>query len=268
MANDAAQDFAAMAGPSNQPKKPAQSPLQKAGQWLHTAENSKTAHLLDYFAQLPAEGVTAVLGAPQRMAASQIANFKKNPGGVVGAATSMISPYNLVSPNTRKEVGNMAYAAFHPNDPSIEDAAEHATGVNKLMTNDPRFRGKLRNFLVRTGFETATDPLTFVGGGTAVAGENALRGIGRVGTAALQSSKPIVRKTAEEFLTNVGERQTGYKPSQIAAINTTLNKHVVTERAQEAADAQLLKDNEAALHRGVTPAAVRSRLNTAQRMGD
>lgn len=221
---------------------------------------SPVGHALTEFASLPAEGINAVLGAAQRVNASHLANARTNPGGVVGAATLPFSPVNLLHPAVRKQVGNDIYAATHPNDPSIENAAEAATGVNRLMTTDPRFRGKARNFAVRTAFETLTDPLTFTGAGTASAGEGALQRIGRLGTAALKSPSEAVRSTAKTFLTNVPEREGGFTPREISTVNTLRQKGITDARVLHTSDEGLLHDNRNALASGVIPEPIRQRL--------
>jgi hypothetical protein len=209
------------------------------------------------FASLPAEGLNAVLGAPQRAVASEIGNFRSNPAGVLGAnAAPLLGPSVLLSPSVRKQVGNEVYAAFHPNDERVEEGAEKATGVNRLMTSDPRFRGKLRNFAVRTGFQTVTDPLNLVAPGIAKAGELALEGIGRAGTAAIKSGSP----TARTLMTNVAEREGGYTPEEVSTINSIRNRDITRSRVQHTADAKLLAKNKGALKDGAIPPDVQQRL--------
>lgn len=103
----------------------------------------------------PIEGMNAVLGAPQRGVAGALAEdykeSKANPQQVIG--------------NPLREIGSGIYGAFHPNDPSVENLAEQSLGVNKLKTTRNDLLGRAQNFAVDTGFQTATDPLTYFGPG-------------------------------------------------------------------------------------------------------
>jgi hypothetical protein len=213
------------------------------------------------FAALPAEGLNAVLGAPQRVVASRLGQMKSNPRGVAETTAAPLTGAvpALLDPAGRKQLGNEAYAAFHPNDPSIEANAESATGVNHLMSSDPRFRGKAQNFLVRTVFENATDPLNLATLGTGGVAEDVLRAVGRAGTAALKSSNPIARDLAQTMLTNVEERRGGYNPSEIARINSVKNREITRARMQHTSDAGLLLAARRDLHNGVIPEPVRQR---------
>lgn len=241
-------------------KPPEQNPLQKIKSWVKHADKSPVVNAMTQYAQLPAEGINAVLGAPQRIIASRIANAKTNPGGVIGAfAAPMIGPAALLQPDIRQQLGHEVYAAFHPNDPTIEDKAEKTVGVNRLMTTDPRFRGKVQNFLVRTGFENLTDPLNWATAGTMAAGEVGLKALGRAGTRALNSSDPVVRNTAGMLLTNPTERQGGFA-EHIPTINSIRQKAITKARVQHTADADLLAKNAKALKMGVVPDEVRQRL--------
>ena len=96
-------------------------------------EKSPVGKAITQFAALPAEGVNAVLGAPQRAVASGIGNAKENPAGTAELALPppLSIPAAIVRPEARKAAGNAIYAAFHPNDPSIQEKAEKATGVNE-----------------------------------------------------------------------------------------------------------------------------------------
>jgi hypothetical protein len=240
---------------------PHESLAQKAEMALKRLANSPVTKAVSEFEQLPAEGVTALLGAPQRVVAQRLAQMRTNPRGVAEtAAAPLFGPVALMTPEGRKEAGNEVYAAFHPNDLGPEEAAERAVGVSHLMSTDPRLRGKLQNFAVRTGFETLTDPLTFTGAGTAAAGEDALRAFGRAGTRALTSPNETVRNTAKNFLTNVEEREGGFTPSEIATINTIKQRGITRSRVMHTSDEALLHANQSALRNGVIPDAVRQRL--------
>lgn len=240
---------------------PQETLAQRAKAILKRLQNSPAEKAIEEFTALPAEGVTALLGAPQRVVASRIANFKKNPRGVAETtAGPLVGPLALLTPEGRKEAGNEAYAAFHPNDLGPEEAAEAATGVNRLMSKDPRFRGKLQNFAVRTGFETLTDPLNLASLGTASAGEDALRAFGRAGTKALTSPNETVRNTAKNFLTNVPEREGGFSPKDIAAINTIKQRGITRQRVMHTQDEALLHAHKGEIDKGVVPDAVRQRL--------
>lgn len=220
----------------------------------------QAADAMKNFALLPPEGVNAVFGAPQRVVASRISHLGSNPRGVAGAtAATLGNPWALVDPKTREQLGNEAYAVFHPNDPSIEDNAERAAGVNRLMTNDPRFRGKLRNFLIRTTFENVTDPLNFATLGTAAAGEDAIRAISRMGTSALRHPNKAVRNLAQNILTTPAERAAGESPQNIARINSVKQAEITRSRVQHSADAELLHSIRGDLHNGVVPPVLRQR---------
>ncbi|HEY5339536.1 MAG TPA: hypothetical protein VIK27_00790, partial [Candidatus Aquilonibacter sp.] len=221
---------------------------------------SPVGHALTEFAALPSEGINATLGAAQRVVASRLGHAGTNPRGVLGATTFPFNPLAIADPKAREQLGHDAYAVFHPNDPSIEANAESATGVNRLMTTDPRFRGKLRNLAVRTGFETLTDPLTFTGAGTASAGEGALQRLGAAGTAALKSPNEVVRNAAKTMLTNVAEREGGFTPREIATSNALRQRGITQARTRHTADEALLHDNRHALASGTIPEPVRQRL--------
>lgn len=217
--------------------------------------------LLDTATTLPAESINAVLGAPQRAIASRIGNAKRNPSGIIGATSEpLLGPWAFLVPGTREQVGNEIYAMLHPNDETIENAAENAVGVDRLMSKDPRFRGKAQNFAVRTLFENATDPLNWATAGTAAAGEDLLQALGRAGTGALKSPNVAVRSTAEHFLTNVPERQGGFTPKEVSTINTIRQKGITKARVQRTIDADLLRTNARDLRKGVMPDPVRQRL--------
>lgn len=213
------------------------------------------------FAALPAEGLNAVLGAPQRISASRLGQMGANPRGVAETTAAPLTGAvpALLDPAGRKQIGNEVYAAFHPNDPSIEANAEAATGVNHLISSDPRFRGKAQNFLVRTAFENLTDPLNIATLGTGAVAEDALRAVGRAGTVALKSSNPIARDLAQTMLTNVAERRGGYNPSEIAGINSLKNREITRARMQHTSDAGLLSATRRDLHNGVIPEPIRQR---------
>ena len=94
-----------------------------------------------------------------------------------------------IRPQVLGELGGGVYGAFHPNDPSVENLAEQAYGVDKLKTNKTDLGSRLRNAGVDMGFQTATDPLTYVGGKLAEVGVHvakpvlaaAVRGVGPLG---------------------------------------------------------------------------------------
>lgn len=243
------------------PQTPKLTLAQKAKALVQHWQTGPVEKGIEEFAALPAEGVNAILGAPQRVIAQRIAQLKKNPRGVAETtAAPLLGPIALLDPRGREEAGNEVYAAFHPNDLGPEQAAESATGVNRLMTNDPRFRGKLQNFAVRTGFQTLTDPLTVASLGTVPAGEIGLRALGRAGTRALISPNELVRTTAKNMLTNVPERTGGFTEPEIAAVNTLRQRGITQARVAHTADEALLHKYRGPLAKGVVPDEVRQRL--------
>jgi hypothetical protein len=255
VANDILNAYQSAYGKGKQAK-PKVDRLAQLKQFLLHSQQSPVGKAVTEFGQLPAEGINALLGAPQRISASRIANFSKNPRGVAETAVPFLNAVAFLDPQGRKQIGNEIYAAFHPNDLSIEEAAERATGVNRLMTNDPRFRGKLRNFAVRTAFQTLTDPLNIATAGTATAGEMALRGIGRAGTQALRAGSP----TARLMLTNAEERAGGFTPEEISTVNSIRNRDITRQRLQHTQDQALLRKHKGQLQRGQMPDEVHQRL--------
>lgn len=257
------------AQPQQTPKtlgtKPSESTLNEAILAAHTKEaeaKNAVAQSLKNFAALPAEGVGALFGAPQRVIASRLAHMAANPRGVAETSTAPLfgGLPALLDPRGREQLGNEAYAVFHPNDPSIQSNAEKAVGVDKLRSNDPRFRGKLQNFAVDTGFENLTDPLNWATLGTAAGGEIALRGIGKIGTRSITSNNPLIRSTARHLATNVEERAGGFTPEEIAKINSVKQAQITRTRVQHSTDAQLLSQNRTLLKKGIMPEAIRQRL--------
>jgi hypothetical protein len=230
---------------------------------LDTATNENTVYdTLKYISQLPAEQIINVLGAGERIESERLSNLKSNPAGVAATTASpLLGPVvAMLFANGRKEIGNEVYAAFHPNDPNIETASEKAAGVDKLISQDPRFRGKLQNFIVRTTFQNLKDPLNWATLGTAAGGEMFLRGLGRVGTAALKNPNDLIRGTAKMALTNTEERAGGFSEQEIAKVNTYRNREQVRARVQHTEDEALLHKYRPMLERGVVPDAVRQRL--------
>src|SRR5271170_4633114 len=87
--------------------------------------------------ELPFKAINAVLGAPQRAVAGTIAGWGEPGQTPLGMAT---------------------YGVFHPNDERFEQRAEEKTLRSKAPENG--FLAGARSF----GFQTATDPLTYLGG--------------------------------------------------------------------------------------------------------
>ena len=133
----------------------------------------------------PVGALGNVLGGPQRFIAGTMAEDTKHkvPQGL-GTGTYPNYPAQVLG-----ELGGGVYGAFHPNDPSVENLAEQAYGVNKLKTNKTDLGSRLRNAGVDMGFQTVTDPLTYVGGKLAEVGVHvakpvlaaAVRGVGPLG---------------------------------------------------------------------------------------
>lgn len=234
------------------------------------------------FTKLPAEGVVNALGAGQRANAAVIANFPKNPRGAAEAALATYqpligAPLAAADPAARKVLGEEKYAALHPNDMSAENRAEAAVHLEKLMAKDPDVWGKMRNFAVRTAFQTLTDPLTYTGAGTAHLATKLLDAYDVVSRLALLSKSSPIRTAARELTTNVPEKleqakhavqSVGEAPGKfasrgeklkyaiaktkavaqrlpgdketISAINTARNKGMDVTRRLQSSDAELL----------------------------
>lgn len=143
--------------------------------------------------------------------------------------------------------------------PLVQARRRHwALIASKRLTR--AFAGSYRTLRSIPRSKNLTDPLNWATLGTAGAGEDLLRILGEVGTRALKSPNAAVRTTAENALTNVAERQGGFKPSEISAINTIRQKGITRARVQRTMDADLLRQNAKTLKKVEIPDAVRQRL--------
>jgi hypothetical protein len=252
-----------------------QNPIQSLGMKVKQEYNkalgkqSAVNRTITDFIALPVEGINAALGAPQRVQASRIANLARNPRGVL-ETTLPLDPLALLDPAGRRQLGNEVYNVFYPNDMSTENAAEHATGVDRLLSKDPRFRGKLQNFAVRTGFQTLTDPLTYATAGTKAGADVLMKALTDIQRGALISENPIARGIAHAVSTNAKMKsemvatKTGlapkYSDADVRTFNVLNNKHIVGERIAATNDAKLIEQHAQALRAGVLPEPIRQRL--------
>jgi hypothetical protein len=175
--------------PATSTAKPDKSLLQNigdlAGKAYRTEEAARTSAARD-----PVGAINAVLGAPQRFVAGTGAEDTKHkvPQGW-GTGT-----YPNYGAQVLGELGGGVYGALHPNDPSVETLAEQAYGVQNLKTPGTKLSDRVRNAGVDMGFQTATDPLTYVG---APLMKGAL-GLGKLGVgAAARGVAPLGKYVAE-----------------------------------------------------------------------
>lgn len=197
---------------------------------------------------VPARGIDAVLGAPQRFVAGAMAADQEH-GGAFRA-------------NTNQELARAAYGAFHPNDQAgIQADAQKFAHVDRLKTNDPRFRGKLQNTAVDLGFQFLTDPLSLAGGAGLFreGGEKAVEGLAGLERRALTSSNQTIKKTARAFIPNPDEKLALTNKGQ-AASSGVRAAETNREARLAASDAALLAKHKKAIQAGDVPAPVRQRL--------
>jgi hypothetical protein len=190
--------------PATATAKPGKSLLQNigdlAGKAYRTEEAARTSAARD-----PVGAINAVLGAPQRFVAGTMAEDTKHkvPQGL-GTGTYPNYPAQVVG-----EMGGGVYGAFHPNDPSVENLAEQAYGVQNLKTPGTKLSDRLRNAGVDMGFQTATDPLTYVGGALVKGGLRAVK----PATSAIARAVPAIGNYIKDFAT----------PEEQHAIGVTAN---------------------------------------------
>lgn len=215
-------------------------------------QRSPIYQALDNFAALPSEGVLNVMGAQQRVVASRLGNWKTNPIGVLGATMDNFAPgsslyLTAVDRDAPKKIqqqyGNDLYAVFHPNDPRIENNMYHATGIDKAMTNDPRFRGKLQNAAVATAAQIISDPTTYETAGAGAAAEILLGKWGQLMTDAARSENPLTRNLASTFTTNVEERSRQMTSDELAEYQRLASKKALN--AQDPTKDALTKKEQA-----------------------
>jgi hypothetical protein len=206
-------------------------------------------------AKFPMEAVGAVLGAPQRFV-----------GGLIGAHQA--GQYGALP-----VLGSALYEVGHPSQQGQFDIqTERGLGLGELRSDDPRFRGKLRNFALDFGVENITDPLNLLFASGALR-----RGAMRLGGAAISGGSDLLenllnRATGTEGrFGNAGTQlrefvQTGYNrlkkftPLGRATVNTKENQAIGMVRDQVDIDRDILKRNEKALQGGEMPQEVSRRL--------
>lgn len=208
------------------------------------------AHMVANAVDEPLQLLNAVLGAPQRFVAGAVAADARTGGPQRGFITD---------PKVRNqeiaEFKTGIQSVLHPNDPSYEQQAEQQAHIPH--STDPRFRGKLQNFAADLGFQTLTDPLTYVP--VAGAGEKILKGAAGLADRGLRSDSKFAQTLAGTFTPHAAERL-AFTPKGKAAVVGIRNSEDLNAQRMAHEDEQLLKQHKAEIAQGKVPDAVRQRL--------
>jgi hypothetical protein len=244
------------------------------GRWQHTPAYKAISDVIAN----PEELLPNVFGAGERFSTGESNYLYEHPSMAhrLAMELGMPGPFYaaaMLDPKAREAAGRGVQAVLHPNDPSIEAESERVTGANKLISTDPRFRGKLQNFAVRTLFQGLKDPLTFATAGTVGVGDAALREMEIAQRAALVSRNPVTRMSSRFLATNVPEKLAQAQAARdeakvagtyvndkqairgtldesrktISAVNTARNKGLGDARRVSDTDEALIKKNRQAL---------------------
>lgn len=226
--------------------------LQKAGQIAKTAGDALNAspvgrvyahakRVVDEAADDASQTLNAVLGAPQRFVAGALA-ADKDAGGL-GAATPA------------KEGSKGLYAAFHPNDSAdTQRKAEQVANVERFRVAHPKsWVDNLRNFGVDYGFQTATDPLTYLGGFGLIerAGSKVIAGSGRLAEQMVTGQRGKGMQTIANAMVPNPKQYEAFTAKGRAEFQAAQEEQAAVESRLRATDDELLAKHKHDLKRGI-----------------